>query len=40
MVLVLAATTQSVKRITLRKFFAGQGSMTPHAAIRPLLGRK
>jgi hypothetical protein len=31
---------QSVKRITLRKIFRRPGSMTPHAAIRPLLGRK
>lgn len=30
---------QSVKRITLRKIFRRPGSMTPHAAIRPLLGR-
>jgi hypothetical protein len=31
---------QSVKRITLRKIFRRPGSMTPYAAIRPLLGRK
>jgi hypothetical protein len=31
---------QSVKRITLREIFRRPGSMTPHAAIRPLLGRK